>query len=145
MVFTQGPSAHLGSLATGLGLGTIFSNSGIVRFVQGGVVKTFRYPHETLGMDAERPPADQGRTEIAMQHFSLGLTADEYAARHAHEWGCFSLDEVRYADAKLDDWIQRLGDIFFRRNNAPTIDELRDQYLSPIERAAVQRRENEPF
>ena len=93
----------------------------------------------------ERPPADQGRTEIAMQHFSLGLTADEYAARHAHEWGCFSLDEVRYADAKLDDWIQRLGDIFFRRNNAPTIDELRDQYLSPIERAAVQRRENEPF
>ena len=40
---------------------------------------------------------------------------------------------MRYADAKLDDWIQRLGDIFFRRNNAPTIDELRDQYLSPTE------------
>ena len=43
MVFTQGPSAHLSSLPTLAGLGTIFSNSGIVRFVQGGVVKTFRY------------------------------------------------------------------------------------------------------
>jgi len=30
-------------LATGDGLGTISSSSGIVRFVQGGVVKTFRY------------------------------------------------------------------------------------------------------
>ena len=104
-------------------LGTIFVTLTSSASLRSGVVKTFRYPHETLGMDAERPPADQGRTEIAMQHFSLGLTADEYAARHAHEWGCFSLDEVRYADAKLDDWIQRLGDIFFRRNNAPTIDE----------------------
>ena len=43
MVFTLGPSAHLRPLATLAGLGTIFSNSGIVRFVQGGVVKTFRY------------------------------------------------------------------------------------------------------
>ena len=34
--------AHLGSLATRLGLGRISSSSGIVRFVQGGVVKTFR-------------------------------------------------------------------------------------------------------
>ena len=42
MVFTQGPSAHLGSLATGHSLGTISCSSGIARFVQGGVVKTFR-------------------------------------------------------------------------------------------------------
>ncbi|TWT49556.1 hypothetical protein Pla22_47530 [Rubripirellula amarantea] len=33
MVFTLGPSAHLGSLATALGLGTISCSSGIVRFV----------------------------------------------------------------------------------------------------------------
>ncbi len=43
MVFTLGPSAHLGSLATGHGFGTISRSSGIVRFVQGGVVKTFRW------------------------------------------------------------------------------------------------------
>ena len=84
-------------------------------------------------MDTERPPADKDRTEIAEQHFSLGLSADEYAARHAHQWGCFSLDEVRYADSNLDAWIQRLGDIFFRRNDAPTLDELRNQYLTSDE------------
>ena len=96
-------------------------------------------------MDAERPPADQGRTEIAMEHFALGLSADEYAARHAHEWLSFSLDDVRYDNAKLDAWIQRLGDILFGRNNAPTLDELRNQYLSPDERTAIERAENEPF
>ena len=96
-------------------------------------------------MDAERPAADKGRTEIAAEHFSWGLSADEYAARHSHSWGCFSLDEVKYADPNLDAWIQRLGDIFFRRNDAPTITELRNQYLTPVERAAVEKAENEPF
>jgi peptide subunit release factor 1 (eRF1) len=42
MVFTLRPSAHLPCLATRAGLGTISLDSGIVRFVQGGVVKTFR-------------------------------------------------------------------------------------------------------
>ena len=50
MVFTLWPSAHLGSWATGHGLGTIHGNSGIARFVQGGVVKTFRCV--LLGFDA---------------------------------------------------------------------------------------------
>ena len=42
MVFTQGPAAHLRSLATGVGLGTILPNPDVARFVKGGVVKTFR-------------------------------------------------------------------------------------------------------
>ena len=42
MVFTQGPSAHLPCLATRVGIGRISRSSGIVRFVKGGVVKTFR-------------------------------------------------------------------------------------------------------
>ena len=49
MVFTQGPSAHLGSLATGHSLGTISRSSGITRFVQGGVVKTFRCATQSFG------------------------------------------------------------------------------------------------
>ncbi|TWT81702.1 hypothetical protein CA13_31550 [Planctomycetes bacterium CA13] len=48
MVFTLGPSAHLRSLATGDGFDTIPFSLGIVRFVQGGVVKTFRYVTEAL-------------------------------------------------------------------------------------------------
>ena len=42
MVFTLRPSAHLPRLATRAGLGTIFRSSDIARFVQGGVVNTFR-------------------------------------------------------------------------------------------------------
>ena len=38
MVFTHGPSAHLPCLATRAGVGRITLGSGIVRFVQGGVV-----------------------------------------------------------------------------------------------------------
>ena len=72
MVFTQGPlslgesfghedqmlqyhfspmetAAHLGSLATVHGLGRIFRNSDVVRFVQGGVVKTFRCADSSIG------------------------------------------------------------------------------------------------
>ena len=40
--FYARPAAHLRSLATTAGFGTICGSSGIVRFVQGGVVKTFR-------------------------------------------------------------------------------------------------------
>ena len=41
MDFTQGPSAHLPTLSTRVGIGTILGSSGIARFVQGGVVKIF--------------------------------------------------------------------------------------------------------
>jgi hypothetical protein len=41
--FYARPSAHLPCLATRAGVGTIFRSSDIARFVQGGVVKTFRY------------------------------------------------------------------------------------------------------
>lgn len=41
--------AFLGSLATGHGFGTILGNSGIVRLVQGGVVKAFRYVAQVNG------------------------------------------------------------------------------------------------
>ena len=42
--FYARPAAHLPTLSTRAGLGTIFGSSGIAGFVQGGVVKTFRYP-----------------------------------------------------------------------------------------------------
>ena len=40
--YAEALRAHLRSLATLAGLGTISRNSDIARFVQGGVVKTFR-------------------------------------------------------------------------------------------------------
>jgi hypothetical protein len=48
MVFTLRPSAHLPTLSTRAGLGTISRSSGIVRFVQGGVVKTFRWASQAV-------------------------------------------------------------------------------------------------
>ena len=40
--YAEALRAHLLRLATRAGLGRIFRSSGIVRFVQGSVVKTFR-------------------------------------------------------------------------------------------------------
>ncbi|SMP75742.1 hypothetical protein SAMN06265222_1201, partial [Neorhodopirellula lusitana] len=48
--FYARPSAHLRTLATGVGFGTISGSSCIVRFVWGGVVKTYRCPDETNGV-----------------------------------------------------------------------------------------------
>lgn len=75
--------------------------------------------------------------------FPLDMTPEEYAARHAHQWWCFSFDNYRYREERMDAWIQRLGDIFFRRNGAPSIDELRLRFLTEGERAEIAAREAE--
>ena len=64
------------------------------------------------------PPADPGRERDARELFPLDMTPEEYAAKHGHEWFCFSFDDYRYADPELDRWIQRLGDILFNRDDA---------------------------
>ena len=91
------------------------------------------------------PMADAGRERDAREWFPLDLSPEEYAAREAHNWTCFSFDDYRYSDPRVDQWIHRLGDILFRREGAPTVDELRKRYLTPEERAAVEAREQEPF
>ena len=91
----------------------------------------------------ERPPAEPNREEMAASLHASGLAPEEFAARHAHEIACFSLDEVRYADPVLDAWIRRLGDILFRREGAPRLDDLRARYLTPEERAIVERERDE--
>jgi hypothetical protein len=94
-------------------------------------------------MGTDRPPAAPAYEAEARLLFKLDLTPEEYAARHAHEWACFSFDDYRFSDERLDAWIQQLGDIFFRRNGAPSVDELRLRFLSEEERAAITRREHE--
>lgn len=84
------------------------------------------------------PLADAGREEDARELFNLSISPDEYAARHAHQWDCFSFDDYRYSDEELTRWIQRLGDILFGRNSAPTIEELRAKHLTPQERQVLE-------
>jgi hypothetical protein len=93
----------------------------------------------------DRAAADSAYEEQARRMFALDLTPEEYAARHAHEWLCFSFDEYRFSDERLDAWIQRLGDIFFRRNGAPSLDDLRRRFLTEEERAAIAQREREEY
>jgi hypothetical protein len=82
--------------------------------------------------------ADHGREHLASELFSLGYTPEEYAARYAHHWHCFSLHEVRYFDPVLDEWIARLGDILHQQNGAPSLKSLRLQYLSAEERDEIE-------
>jgi hypothetical protein len=90
-----------------------------------------------------RPDADPSRERKALEIFPLAISPDEYAARHAHEWFCFSFDRYTYTDAVLDSWIHRLGDIFFARAGAPSISELRMRYLSVEERTQIENSERE--
>ena len=79
------------------------------------------------------PLADPGRERDALELFPRDMSPEEYAARQAHHWFCFSFDDYRYRDAALEHWIHRLGDILFQRNGAPSLDALREQFLTADE------------
>lgn len=80
---------------------------------------------------------------LARQFFSaeeLQLSPEEYAARHAHEWGCFSLHLHPFRDAALGDWVRRFGEIF---SDAEELERCRQRFLTPDELAEVHREEAE--
>jgi hypothetical protein len=87
------------------------------------------------------PAAEPSRERHALELFPLTISPEEYAARHGHEWLCFSFDDYRYSDPSLNIWIHRLGDILFRRGAAPSLSELRVRYLSPDERSLITEEE----
>ena len=64
----------------------------------------------------EYPPVPEWREEDAVKRFPYKeMSAEEYAAREAHNWVCFSYDEYIYNDSELNEWIHSLGDIFFTK------------------------------
>jgi hypothetical protein len=95
--------------------------------------------------DAELPLASPVVEEQARAMVAEELSPEEYAARQAHRIGSFSLDEYRYRDPRIQDWIHKLGDILFRRPGAPSLDDLRNRLLTPQERAAIREEEKEEF
>jgi hypothetical protein len=83
--------------------------------------------------------------ELAREFFSpadLALSPEEYAARHAHEWGCFSFHLYKFRDEALGAWVRRVGEILFTDGE---VERCRARLLSPEELAEVRRREAEPF
>jgi hypothetical protein len=87
----------------------------------------------------ERPPADAGYEEKAKEMIAEGYSPEGYAAHFGHNWLCFSMGEVRFADPATDAWIQRLDDIFFGLNGAPSVAECRARYLTAEERAKIEK------
>ncbi len=86
------------------------------------------------------PMADPGRERDAHQLLDLAMSPEEYAAREGHGWYCFSFDDYRYSDPAMETWIQRLGDILFQREGAPTLEDLRAKYLTEEEREEIAQR-----
>lgn len=66
----------------------------------------------------------------------LQKTPEEYAARHAHEWGCFSFHRCRFRDPALGAWVRRLGEIF---DSGEELERCRAAYLTAEEIAEVHR------
>jgi len=82
---------------------------------------------------------------IARQFFSskdLQVPPEEYAARHAERWGCFSFHRYRYRDPALAGWIGRLAEILFSEGE---LERCRQRFLTPEELAEVRRQEAEAF
>jgi hypothetical protein len=72
----------------------------------------------------------------------LRMSPEEYAARNAHRWGCFSLHEYSYADPILGAWVRRLGAILF---SVEEIERCRQRFLTSEELAAVRQEETADF
>jgi hypothetical protein len=88
---------------------------------------------------------DEEGDGIVQQFFSpedLQMSPEEYAARHAHEWGCFSFHLYRYRDRALGAWMHRLSEILFTEGE---LERCRQRFLTPEELEAVRKKEAEDF
>lgn len=90
-------------------------------------------------------PAPPDLEERAREMVQYGLSPEAYAARWAHTIMMFSLDDYQYRDPETHAWIQALGDILFRRHGAPSVQSLREKYLTEQERIDIARRMLEEF
>jgi hypothetical protein len=101
-----------------------------------------------MTVDDVRPADDRFNQEgdwIAQQFFSpadLRTSPEEYAARHAHSWGCFSFHRYGYRDPVLGAWVRRVGEIF---SNEGEVERCRLRFLTPEELATAWRQEAEEF
>src|ERR1700680_5142380 len=99
-------------------------------------------------MTVSTPTSSEGRFNeegdwIAQQFFSpedLRMSPEEYAARHAHALGCFSLHFYRYRDSALGAWVRRVGEIL---STDGEVERCRQRFLSSEELATVRRQEAE--
>lgn len=89
-----------------------------------------------------KPAAPKFEQEIREQFPFETMSAEEFAARNASEILCFSLDEYAYSDAKLDAFMQRLGEILRDWN---LVNQYRKIYLTDEEMRQARERDEEEF
>jgi hypothetical protein len=88
---------------------------------------------EPASDDVARGPWD----EVARDLFPYrDISPEEYAARHAHQVGCFSLDRHHYNDPELASWFGRLGTIF---RDLDELERCRRTFLTTAEYAAIRQ------
>lgn len=91
----------------------------------------------------ELPLATVSMEHTVREMMSCGLSSDEYAAREAHLILCFSLDQYRYRDVVLQEWIHSLGAILSQKTGAPNLNDLRAKFLTAEEIQEIQESERE--
>jgi hypothetical protein len=91
-------------------------------------------------MATQRAPADRHREEFAARLRSEGLSPEEWAARNAHTVGASSLDDYRYADPSLDEWVHRVHAIL---RSPSQLERCRETLLTKAERDRIKREERD--
>ncbi len=72
----------------------------------------------------------------------LCLSAEEYAARRAHLWLCFSFHLCRFRDPVLGAWVKRFGELF---DSPEEVEQLRERILTREERERIESQMAEEF
>ncbi|AFY78369.1 MAG: hypothetical protein IGR93_19315 [Hydrococcus sp. C42_A2020_068] len=93
-------------------------------------------------VDKQLPLAPLNCERLAIQMFPLGMSPEEYAARYAADWYCFSFNRYCYRDPELNRWIQRLGEIF---STPALLAQCQEEMLTSEELVKVRQRLVENF
>jgi hypothetical protein len=81
----------------------------------------------------------------ALSLFRLDLSAEEFAARFAHEFVLFNFDNFQYATPRMTEWVDALAAFFFAPDLPTRLRAAREKYLTPEEIARVEAHEREPL
>jgi hypothetical protein len=101
-------------------------------------------------MNSETTSTEGGRFDVEgdwivrqmIEPAHLRLEPEEYVARHAYLWGCFSYHRYRFIDPELGAWVSREGELL---SSEEEVEKCRQRFLSPGELAVVRRQAEEEW
>jgi len=93
----------------------------------------------------ERPFADPEYEQHALSLFQLHLSAEEFAARFAHEFVLFNFHRFRYRTLGMTEWVDHLAAFLCAGDLSGRLRAARLKYLTPEEIARVEAHERDPL